>query len=199
MTFDSLIPNFLFFLTSYKYLLLFLGVIIEGPILMIASGFFILLGFFDLVPVFIVILIGDLVGDTIWYYIGYFFAEPFLRKYGKFIKITPKIFEKVKMLFHKYHTKILIISKVTIGLGMSLAVLMAAGTTHIPYKKFISINFLGEIILLSTLLSVGYFFGQVYNSISEAFRIYFIVGISITLGILLYYFIRYTKKIIINQ
>lgn len=199
MSFDSLIPNFLLFLTSYKYILLFLGVIIEGPILMVASGFFILLGYFDLIPVFFVILAGDLIGDTIWYYIGYFFAGPFIKKYGKFIKITPEMFEKSKELFHKYHTNILLISKVTIGFGMSLATLMAAGATHIPFKKYFALNFIGEIILLSILLSVGYFFGQLYNSISEAFRNYFIICITIILGTSLYYFIKKTKKIIINQ
>jgi membrane protein DedA with SNARE-associated domain len=76
---SSLLPGFLSFLASYKYVLLFLGIAIEGPILMVASGFLILSGFFNPFYAFFTIMAGDLAGDIIWYYVGYFFAEPFLR------------------------------------------------------------------------------------------------------------------------
>lgn len=197
MSFDSLIPNFLLVLTSYKYLLLFLAIVIEGPILMIASGFLIHLGFFKVIPAFLVILAGDLLGDVVWYYIGYFFAKPFINKYGKFFKLTPEVFEKAKELFHKYHVKILLISKVTIGLGMSLATLMAAGATHIPFKKYLALNLAGEVVLISILLSIGYFFGQVYNTIADTMKIYFVVGIILVISISAYYFIKYLKRTII--
>lgn len=198
MPFDSLIPNFLLILTSYKYLLLFMAIVIEGPILMVASGFLILLEFFEPIPAFLVILAGDLLGDIIWYYIGYFFAEPFLNKYGKFFKLTPEMFERAKELFHRYHVKILLISKVTIGFGMSLATLMAAGATHIPLRKYLTLNFIGEVVLISVLLSVGYFFGQLYSSIEDTMKIYFVVGIVTVVGISMYYTSKYIKNTIIN-
>ncbi len=198
MSLTSLLPNFLLFLVGYKYLLLFLGIVIEGPILMVASGILIHIKFFDLTTAFIVILAGDLVGDVVWYYIGYFFAGPFIKKYGKFIKITPEVFENAKGLFHKYHVKILLISKITIGFGMSLATLMAAGATRVSLKKFLMLNFLGEIILVSVLLSVGYFFGQLYNSIADTMKIYFVVGAIVVMGISTYYFTKYIKRVIIG-
>ncbi len=198
MQFVSLVPSFLLFLSGYKYLFLFVGIIIEGPILMMASGVLIHTGFFSPIPTFLVIMAGDLLGDIIWYYIGYFFAEPFLRKFGKFFKITPEIFNKAKELFQRHHVKILLISKMTVGLGISLATLMAAGTTHVSLKKYISLNFLGEIFLVSMLLSVGYFFGQLYNSIADALKIYFVAGAVAVIGTLLYYSTRYVKHILID-
>lgn len=197
MQFDSLVPHFLLFLSNYKYILLFFSIIIEGPILMIASGFLILTGFFNPIYAFLVILVGDLVGDVIWYYIGYFFAEPFLKKYGKFFKITPEIFEKSKNLFHKYHEKILFFSKITIGLGISLATLLTAGASHISFRKYIMLNFLGEIVLVSMLLSIGYFFGQMYFSIADTFKVYFTVGTILFVGTFLFYLIRYLRRKII--
>lgn len=197
MQFNSLIPNFLLFLASYKYLLLFMGIVIEGPMLIIASGFLILLGFFDLIPAFFIIIAGDLVGDVIWYYIGYFFAEPFLRNYGKFFKVTPEIFQKLKDLFNKNHTKILLISKVTIGLGMALATLTAAGASHVSFKKYISLNFIGEVVLVSILLTIGYLFGQMYLSISDIMKTYFVIGLVITVSIFVYFLTKYLRRIVI--
>ena len=164
MQFTYLIPKFLLILSSYKYILLFLGVIFEGPILMVASGFLVLLGFFNPFYAFPIIMAGDLLGDVIWYYIGYFFADPFLKKYGRIFMITPEIFEKAKDLFHKNQTKILFFSKITIGFGMALTTLMAAGASHIPFKKYISINLVGEIILVSIFMGIGYFFGEIIYS-----------------------------------
>ena len=198
MPFASLIPNFLFFITSYKYLLLFMGIVIEGPILMIASGFLVLSGFFSLVPTFFVILAGDLLGDVIWYYIGYFFAEPFLRKYGKFFKITPEIFEKAKSLFHENHVKILLISKITIGAGMALATLMAAGASHVSFKKYMALNFIGETVLVSILMTIGYFFGQIYISIPGILKVYSAIGAIIIMSIAIYYLLKYTRRAIIG-
>jgi len=197
MSFTSLIPNFLLFLVDYKYILLFLAVIIEGPILMVASGILVHSKFFNLTTAFWVILAGDLVGDIIWYYVGLFFARPFIKKYGKFVKITPEKFEKAKELFNKYHVKILLISKITIGFGMSLATLMAAGATRVPLKKYLMLNFLGEIVLVSILLFMGYFFGQLYDSIADTMKIYFVVGALVAIGASLYYFTKYIKRVII--
>ncbi|MFA6585970.1 MAG: DedA family protein [Candidatus Paceibacterota bacterium] len=176
-----------------------MGTVIEGPILMVAAGILIHNKFFDLVPAFIVIITGDLLGDIIWYYIGYFFAEPFLRNYGKFFKITPEIFERAKKVFNQHHEKILFISKITIGLGMSLATLMAAGATHTSLKKYLMLNFLGEVILVSVLLSIGYFFGQLYNSIDNTLKIYFVIGTFTVIGLLIYYFIKYARNILIEK
>ena len=198
MSFESLVPHFLSFLDNYKYILLFLGVAIEGPILMVASGVFILSGFFNFAPAFIAITAGDLLGDVFWYYVGYFFAEPLIRKHGHFLKITPKMFEQAKGLFNKYHIKILLISKITLGFGMALATLMVAGATRVPFKKYMLLNLIGEIILVLILLTIGYFFGQMYFAISGALKIYFVVGVVIIFGIASYYFTKYTKHAIID-
>ena len=183
MSLEAFVPNFLLFLAGFKYLLLFIGTIIEGPIIMVASGILIHTKFFDPTLAFTTILAGDLVGDILWYYVGYYFAGPFIKKYGHIFKVTPEIFEKAKGLFHKYHVKILLISKITIGFGMSLATLMAAGATRVSFKKYLMLNFLGEIILVGVLLSIGYFFGELYNSIADTMKIYFVLGTVAVIGI----------------
>jgi membrane protein DedA with SNARE-associated domain len=165
---------------------------------MIATGILINSKFFAFIPAFLLIVAGDLIGDIIWYYIGYFFAAPFLKNYGKFLKITPEMFVKAKDLFTKHHEKILIISKVTIGFGMALATLMAAGASHISFKKYISLNFLGELVLVSILISLGYFFGEIYNKLTDSIKIYFAVGTFITIGTSVFLILRHVKHKIID-
>ncbi|MDE2030846.1 MAG: DedA family protein [Patescibacteria group bacterium] len=194
-----LIHNLIDFLYTFKYFVLFISTIIEGPIIMIASGFLIHTGFLDLFPSFIAIMFGDLVGDVVWYGIGYYFAGPVLEKHGHFMSITPQLFEKSKELFHKYHTKILLISKVTMGFGMALAILVAAGATKVSFKKYMFLNTAGEILFVSWMLAIGYFFGHVYVSVPPSLKIAFIVFWIIFIIIFIKKSSKYMKNKITNN
>ena len=81
----SFLTGLLGFASYFRYPLIGVGVIFEGPVLMVASGLLYRTGFFELTPLFIAILIGDLVGDVFWYVVGRYFADPILKKQGKFI------------------------------------------------------------------------------------------------------------------
>lgn len=180
--------------STFKYALVFIGTIIEGPILMVASGFLIHLGVFDPIPLYLTILAGDLVGDILWYYVGYFFAEPFMRKHGHFLSLTPENFEKIKTLFSKYHEKILFISKLTIGFGFALGTLIVAGATQIPFKKYLVLNLLGELVLVSILLVIGYSFAELYKYIDDGLKVGFVIGVIVIMSAILYGFAGYMKK-----
>lgn len=181
------------FVSQFKYLLLFFGVIVEGPFLMIASGFLLHKGALSLVPLFSALVLGDLLADAAWYYVGYFFLEPTLKRHGHFLSVTPEVLEKTKRLFNKFHTKILFLSKISIGFGMALATLMLAGASHVPFKKYLILNFYGEIVLVAVLLTLGYFFGQVYSSIASGLQNIFLAG-AIIFSVVLVFGVSYYAK-----
>jgi membrane protein DedA with SNARE-associated domain len=188
------LTSILGFAAYFRYPLVAFGTIIEGPILMIASGFMYRLGLFELVPLFLAILIGDLIGDVFWYIVGRYFAEPVLSRHGKFVGITPERFERIKGLFSKYHERILIFSKVTIGLGLALGVLVVAGATKVSFKKYMLINLVCGFFLVAIMLTIGYFFGEVYSRISDNFKIAFLVLVAVLILSFSYFFSRYVKR-----
>lgn len=181
------------FIHQFKYVLVFIGVILEGPFLMIASGFLLHKGAFSLLPLFTALVLGDLLADVGWYYIGYFFLDTVVKKYGHILGVTPEIELRSKELFNKYHARILFISKVTLGFGMALATLMVAGASRIPLRKFLFLNFWGECILVAILMTIGYFFGQLYSSIVEGFRVVFLVGAAALSVTFVLWFSKYMK------
>lgn len=179
----------------FKYPLLMFGTIIEGPILMIACGFLLHEGVFPLIPLFLALFAGDIIGDILWYFVGYYFAEKAFNKNGKFWGISPELFESTKKLFHKYHARILLISKLVMGLGLALAVLIVAGATRVSFKKYILLNIAGEIFLVSWLLLVGYYLAEIYSKyIADVFKVGFIVGIFIVIVLALYFISRFVKR-----
>lgn len=194
MDLPSILSYALTFTASAKYFLLFLGVIIEGPILMIACGFLLRSGVFDILPLYSVIVLADLAADIFWYYAGYYFAEPLTRKFGFYIGVTPELFEKTKEIFNKYHEKILFISKITVGLGLALATLIVAGASRIPFRRYIFLNFIGELILVAVMLFVGYAFGEVYhNYVADSFKDLFLITGALVLGLSVFGATKYLK------
>ncbi len=179
---------------TFKYLLVFIGTVVEGPVLMVAAGFLIHLGVFDPIPLYITILSADLVGDIAWYYVGYYFAEPWMKKHGHFLSLTPETFEKIKKLFHKYHDRILFFSKLTIGFGFALGTLIVAGATHVPFRKYMLINLLGEVLLVIILLGIGYFFAEIFKYVDDSLKVGFAVCVMTAMALGIYGFTRYMKK-----
>lgn len=190
----SNLPTFVIYaihaLIYFKYILIFIGAFVEGPILIIACGFMYHLGFFKLPPLYLALVFGDLLGDVAWYYLGYFFAERFIIKYGKFFGLTLETFEKVKSIFYRHHRKIMMLSKLTMGFGLSIYILMVSGASHVKMKTFLIINTIGEFFFVAMLMYLGYSFGKLYNYFQGGFKI----GFLIFLGLVVVLFVYNTQK-----
>ena len=59
-------------LMTYRYLILFPLAAVEGPIVALLVGFLISLGYFQFFPAFGIMILGDLIPDSFYYYLGRF-------------------------------------------------------------------------------------------------------------------------------
>lgn len=168
--------------------------IVEGPIVSIICGLLYKLGFFSFILIFVALILGDLVGDGIWYFVGRHYGMSFINRFGKYIGVTKKNIEKVEIVFHKHKERILILSKMTNGMGLSMAVLLTAGMVRIPFMKYIYLNAIGEIIWTGMLFAVGYFFGQWYIQIDNWMGRIGFVGIFIVVVIIFLQIKKYFNK-----
>lgn len=154
-----------------KYALLFLGSYFEGSAAMMAGGLLYRLGHVDFWPMYAALFMGDLLSDTMWYFIGYFGARTFLLKYGRFVNITPIILDKAEGKFREHHLRILVISKLTMGFGFATAILATAGMLRVSFVRFLTINILCGIVWVSFLIGIGYYFGNILASIPKNVQI----------------------------
>ncbi len=181
---------------TYRYLILVPLAVINGQSMSLLSGF---LGRFGLInPIIagiIIILSNIFIGDTILYWLGYHQGHKFVTRYGKYIGITEYEIEKVKKIFHKYHSPVLIISKLTSGFGLAVVVLFTAGMSKVPFRKYILLNILGDIIFTGSLVAVGFFFGQLYTTVDNViFRVSLIVIILAIIYFVIFRLSNYAKS-----
>jgi len=158
-------------LLTYKYLILVPLAIIEGPIVTVLCGFLVTLKVFNPFVVYVVMVLGDIVGDGGIYYLGYS-GKRFL----KYFKITEEKLENAKKYFHENHNKAIAMSKLIHGIGFTG--LVAAGASHVPYKKYFKTCALISIIQSFVMLMIGILFGHAYVVIGKYLN-YYAAGVSV--------------------
>lgn len=190
------LEQLLLWLVSYRYAVLFPAVVVEGPIVTIIAGFLASQGHFNLVPVYALIVVGDVVGDTFYYALGRWGRQQVVDRWGKYVGITTERVATLEHHFQHHSGKTLIIGKLSHAVGV--AILVAAGAAKMSYGRFVWFNFVGSLPKSLGLLLIGFFFGQAYVQLSR-FLDYaaLATGILGLLGILVYVVVtkRVSKKV----
>ena len=165
------------FLEITKYPLFFLGAYIEGTVVMLTGGVLLRLGEVQFWPLYGALILGDVLSDIMWYFIGYFGARRFMMRWGHIVNATPEIIGKLERRFHKYHLRILVISKLTMGFGLAAAILATAGMLRVSFWRYCAINICGSFVWVAAVITVGYYFGNILELVPEQFQIGFVIAL----------------------
>jgi membrane protein DedA with SNARE-associated domain len=150
---------------AHGYILIFIAMLIEGPIVTVAAAFASALGLLNIYLVFVLSFFGDLAADVIYYSIGYFSRLAVIERFGKHFGLSEKRMHRIESLLNGHAVKTLIALKLMPALPTPG--LMIVGAVHMPIKKFTKICAL--IIFPRTIILVimGYYFGAAYDMISR--------------------------------
>ena len=168
----------------HGYPLMFVAMLIEGPIVTAAASFGAAFGYFNIFIVFILSILGDVMADVIYYAVGYSGRIMVIQKFGRRFGLTEERIRKVEALLNSHPNKTLIALKLTPILPTPG--LMIVGTSRMPLNKFITICSL--VILPKTIFFVliGYYFGATYSIILRKFeqgKLILVIIIVLILGI----------------
>lgn len=168
----------------WKYALVFFLTVVEGPVISVISGLLTSQGILAFWLAYLVAVIGDTAGDVIYYFLGRWGKDWFIRYPGRLIRVTEKDLTKIEQQYEKYGGRLVMLSKLAHGIGP--AFLVAAGAAKMPFGKFIGSCLLAALPLSLTFLLIGYYFGDALNKISRYFDAAavatFFIAVAITSG-----------------
>jgi len=153
---------------AHGYALMFLAMLVEGPVVTAAASFAAAFGYFDIFIVFILSILGDLMADVFYYALGYSGRIIFIQKFGRHFGLTDERIGKIETLLNNNPNKTLVALKLTPFLPTpGLAIV---GTSRMPIKKFITVC--SAVILPKTIFFtvVGYYFGSAYTAILSKYE-----------------------------
>ncbi len=180
----------------YKYMVLYPIMVIEGPIITIISGLLVSMGKLNPYITYLVLVAGDVTGDSIYYFLGRWTKKGIFLRWRNALGITEERVKKLESYIKKHLVKTLIIGKWSHGIGGP--VLAATGMSRVSYIKFFLISLITTMLKTLLLLLCGYYLGKSYSRIRTvaSFLDYLTIGITaiICLLLLFYLFKKGSKK-----
>ena len=165
-----MVEFFVGLLLTYRYAVMVPLVFFAQPLTGVVGGVLSRLGFFDVWGVYATIMLTALVGDIMWYWIGRRYGDRMMNSWaGRFFGISKKHVHMTERLFRRYHTPILLASKILNGLGFAIVVLFTAGMSRVPFWRYLFINAIGEAIWSGMIVATGYFVSDFLVTVQDIF------------------------------
>jgi membrane protein DedA with SNARE-associated domain len=130
-----------------------------------------------------IIVVGTcaaVIGDNFGYALGHYGGRPLLERYRHFFRISPDTLERGEKLFARFGASTVFLARFIFGLRIFAGPL--AGVLRMPWKAFVVFNFLGAAVWVTTIATVGYFFGKHWDAMEHALgRFNLAVGVVVLL------------------
>lgn len=130
---------------------------LPGDSLLFAAGSLAVVGSFNIWVLLAISIVAAFVGDTVNYWIGYFFGEKLFAKDRAFLK--QKHLKQAQEFYDK-HGMIAVVFARFVPIVRTFAPCVA-GISRMKYRQFMIYNFIGAAAWASLFLLAGYFFGNI--------------------------------------
>ena len=158
----TVLGDLLHLIGRYGYLVVFFGVMLEsvgvplpGETILIAAGALVHKGALDFGDTLFLGIFGAVVGDQIGYWVGRFGGRPFVLRWGRYAFITPERLGHAEAFFAQHGGRAVFLARFITGLRVFGA--LVAGTSRMPWGKFVLYNVLGGTMWATVAVSLGYF------------------------------------------
>lgn len=152
-------------LIQYGYLMLILGLFIEGQTVLILAGFLAYLGYFNYYYVLLISFPSLFLGDVAFYQLAFHWGQKRLAKKGKVLFLTKERIVKWEKFINSYGGSIVYFSKLIWGLGRNLFIIL--GLTGKPLRDVYKFDLAACFTSVIVFVSLGYFLGHSYIALEK--------------------------------
>lgn len=158
------------------------------------SGFEWKSGAFALVPLLFSASLGNVVGSTIAYFIGYFLGRPVILRFGRFVGITEARLNAAEEKFAKYRGSIVLFAKFIAGIRILVPYL--AGINRMPFLLFTLYNLVSAVAWAAFFIIVGRYVEVLWAHYHQFLRPYMwpVLGVLIVIAVVVVLVKRHKKS-----
>jgi membrane protein DedA with SNARE-associated domain len=165
-----------------------LGIPFPTETALTVSGFEWMKGAFSLVPLLLCAALGNIIGSTIAYSIGYFLGRPVIVRFGRYVGITEQRLNAADVKFSKYRTRILLFSKFIAGIRVLVPYL--AGINRMPFALFTAYNAVSAVVWAAVFILLGRYAGVAWSHHHKVLHHYLVPAIIVALVVVGIVFVR---------
>ena len=155
---------------------------------MLFAGFDVFHGHLSLVAIIISGVIGDVVGGSIAYAIGYWGRQELLERQGSKLHMNPARLQRAHAWFERYGPFAIFISRLVPVVRAAFP--YAAGVAEMPYSRFLPLATLGSVIWIGGLAVLGDAVGSQWQTWRHHLEYVDYVGALVVVGAIVYLIVR---------
>jgi membrane protein DedA with SNARE-associated domain len=121
----------------------------------------------NLVVVIVLATLGEVLGSSAGYFIGFYGGRRLVDRFGKYVLLTHRDLDRAEAWFARHGEPLVLFGRF-IPLLRSF-VSFAAGLGEMAFAKFLAFTVIGCAIWCTALASLGYALGSSYNHVLKAF------------------------------
>lgn len=154
----------LFHPSSYLGIVVFLvltgcGMPIPEEVAYVVAGVLSAEGHMHWPTAFAACLIGAVLGDSVMYWIGRRWGDSLLGAHPRLAGLVQARRDKrFEAAIEQHAFKVMLMSRFLVGVRGPVYV--AAGAVHMPYRRFLAIDLISATLVVTTVFSLSYFFGE---------------------------------------
>lgn len=167
-----------------KYLLLFVAVFLEGPVVTVVAATLASEGILKPGMVIVSAALGNFTADISWYALGYAGRYARVLDHIPWLRHQKILIRHAQKKMHSHGIRILIASKLCLGFG-AIPTFIAAGLLHLPWYRLVPAIILCEIFCTGALVAFGYLASEYLGSFENLFDVLLLFSTIFLLGFLL--------------
>jgi membrane protein DedA with SNARE-associated domain len=145
------------------------GLPVPGETILILAAVYAGTGRLNVLLVGLLGFLAAVLGDNIGFAIGHVGGQRLIKRYGRYIFLTPDRIDRTTAFFERHGGWIIVFARFIEGLRQANGII--AGTSGIRWAKFLAFNAIGAALWAAAWTSVGYFAGShitaIYNAASR--------------------------------
>jgi membrane protein DedA with SNARE-associated domain len=157
------------------------GLPVPDETIMTFTGFMVSKSYLKLIPAVLAAFAGSVCGITLSYAVGWFAGLRLIRKYGRYVRVTPEKFERAHQWFERYGKWALFAGYFFPGLRHLTA--FSAGAARLEYWVFAPFAYAGGLLWVASFIALGYFAGEEWHKIIPRVQNYLWVAVAVVVGL----------------
>lgn len=115
--------------------------------------------------IIVVATVAATLGDNLGFALGYYGGRRLQVRYQRIFRISDTTLKRGEDLFKKYGPATVFFARFVFGMRIITGPL--AGVLRMPWRRFLAFNFLGAVLWVTVISSVGYLFGRQWQKMER--------------------------------
>ncbi|MFD5432099.1 DedA family protein [Kitasatospora sp. NPDC127067] len=172
------------------------GIPVPGQTVLVLASVYAGAGHLDFAAVLLVATGAAALGNSLGYLIGRTGGRAFVHRWGRYVLLTPARMDRAEDFFARHGGKVVTVARFVDGLRQYNGII--AGTTEMPWRRFLPFNLLGAVLWTAVWGTFGYLaganIGAVYRT-ALRYQVWFAVGLGVLVAaVLLRQVLRHRRR-----